>query len=309
MTLAAGSVNSRTMRAAASRSSRLVKLSSLPWWMVTLPKPVGAVGVPGRGLVRVLAVAQDADAGVRAGDLLRERLAFVGRDARAAIVGHRHVREFGRDHLVVRAGMREGLAREFEAEGLGHGRGAAGKRLQHARVVGRVDEHEHVAEVLGRRAHHARAADVDLLDQPRDGRRRVGRRLRERIEVDDHQIDQRDAVFGQRREVIGLVAPRQDAAVHPRVQRLDAAVEHLGKAGDLGHLRHGEAVGLERLRGTAGGKQLVTEVRQAAREGRQAGLVGHADQGVGRHIVRKWTFTWLDTAEPASLSLPAPDSR
>ena len=108
----------------------------------------------------------------RAGDHLRERLAFVGRDPRAAVVGHRHVREFGRNHLVVGAGMREGLAREFEAERLRHGGGAAGQRLQHPRVVGRIDEHEHVAEVLGRGAHHAGAADVDLLDQARHRRRR-----------------------------------------------------------------------------------------------------------------------------------------
>ena len=48
-------------------------------------------------------------------------LAFGGRDARAALLGHRHVREFRRDHLVVRAGVRERLAREFEAQGLRHG--------------------------------------------------------------------------------------------------------------------------------------------------------------------------------------------
>jgi hypothetical protein len=35
--------------------------------------------------------------------------------------------------------------------------------------------------------------------------------------------------------VLGQVAPRQQAAVDLGVQRLHAAVQHLGKAGDLGH--------------------------------------------------------------------------
>ena len=41
--------------------------------------------------------------------------------------------------------------------------------LEHLRVVGRIDDDEHVAEVLGRGAHQARAADVDLLDEGVEG--------------------------------------------------------------------------------------------------------------------------------------------
>ena len=36
-------------------------------------------------------------------------------------------------------------------------------------------------------------------------------------------------LFGQRREVIRPVAPRQEPAMDRRVQGLDPAVEHLGK--------------------------------------------------------------------------------
>ena len=71
-----------------------------------------------------------------------------------------------------------------------------------------------------------------------------------------------------------------------RMKRLDASIQHLGEAGDFGDLGHRETVAVQRARGTSGGQQLVTEVRQAAREGRQAGLVGHADQGKGSHMVK-----------------------
>jgi hypothetical protein len=40
----------------------------------------------------------------------------------------------------------------------------------------------------------------------------------------------------------GSVAAGQQAAMHLGVQGLDAAVQHLGEAGDLGHLGHGQAL-------------------------------------------------------------------
>ena len=65
------------------------------------------------------------------------------------------------------------------------------------------------------------------------------RRL-ERVEGDDDQVDRRDAVARQRLQVRGHVAAGQDAAVDLRVQRLHPAVEHLGEAGDLGHVADGD---------------------------------------------------------------------
>ena len=73
-------------------------------------------------------------------------------------------------------------------------------------------------------------------------------------------------MLGERREVIRLVAAREDAAVHARVQRLDAAVEHLRESGDVGDLRHGKAFRVERPGGAPGGEQVIAEVREAARE-------------------------------------------
>ena len=45
-------------------------------------------------------------------------------------------------------------------------------------------------------------------------------------------------VLLERGHVLGIVADGEDAAVDARVQRLDPAVEHLGKAGDLGDVAH-----------------------------------------------------------------------
>jgi len=55
-----------------------------------------------------------------------------------------------------------------------------------------------------------------------------------------------------RRGVILVGADRQQAAMHLRMQRLDAAVHHLGKTGQLGDIDDLEARVLERLGGAAG---------------------------------------------------------
>ena len=66
---------------------------------------------------------------------------------------------------------------------------------EHRVVVGRRHDDQHVAEILGRGAHQARAADVDLLDQIVELDARLGGGLDERIEIDDDQIDEADAVL------------------------------------------------------------------------------------------------------------------
>jgi hypothetical protein len=63
------------------------------------------------------------------------------------------------------------------------------------------------------------------------------------------------------------------------VQRLDAAVEHLGKAGVVGDLGDGQAGVGEQLGGAAGGQQLDAERVQRAGEFDDAGLVGDGEQG------------------------------
>ncbi len=65
---------------------------------------------------------------------------------------------------------------------------------------------------------------------------RLGRGLLEFIQVDDDDVDGRDAVLGDRRPVLRIIATVEDAAVHLGMQGLDAAVEHLGEAGERADL-------------------------------------------------------------------------
>ena len=103
--------------------------------------------------------------------------------------------------------------------------------LRQERVIVRdVDDHEDVAVVLRRGADHRGAADVDILDHFVE-RRAAAQRVLERIEIDDEQVDRRDAVGDHRGQMRGIVADREQAAMHARMQGLQPPVHHLGKAG------------------------------------------------------------------------------
>jgi hypothetical protein len=68
--------------------------------------------------------------------------------------------------------------------------------------------------------------------------------------------------------VLGQIAARQDAAVHLRVQRLHAAIEHLREAGVIGHFGHGQAGVGQQFGGAAGRQQLDAEADSASRSRR-----------------------------------------
>ena len=127
---------------------------------------------------------------------------------------------------------------------------------------------------------HRRAADVDVLDRILQRAAGFGDGRLERIQVDHEHIDGVDAVRGQCRTVLAQIAPRQQPAVDLRVQRLDAAVEHLGKAGVVGDLGDWQAAVGEQLRGAAGGQKPDAQRVQAAGEFENAGLVGNGNQCV-----------------------------
>ena len=109
----------------------------------------------------------------------------------------------------------------------------------------------------------------------------------ERIEVHDDEIDRRDAVLGDRRHVLGQVAPREQAAVHRGVQRLHAAVEHLGELRDVADVAHRNAGLAQRARRAAGGDELPAELVQAAGEVEQAGLVGDGEKCARHQVVER----------------------
>ena len=95
-----------------------------------------------------------------------------------------------------------------------------------------------------------------------------------------------DAVFGDGGHVLGIFAAMQDAAVNFGVQRLDAAVEHFGEAGEFGDVFDGDAGIAQQLGGASGGDEFDVQRGEFAGEVDEPGLVGDAEDGAldaGRH--------------------------
>ena len=208
-------------------------------------------------LVRVLAVAQLVDARQARRQLLRQQVVLA-----AQVLGDRGV--------VVRD-VREGLGRQRAPRpGV---EPARTQRLEDHVVVRGVDHRDHPGVVLGRRADHRRAADVDLLERLGEADVGAADGLDEGVEVHRDEVDRLDAVRRQLGRVVLAVAAGEQAAVHLRVQRLHAALEHLGAAGQRRDALDGYArLGDDGLR-AAGREQLPAEAVQALRQLGDAGLV------------------------------------
>ena len=149
---------------------------------------------------------------------------------------------------------------------------------QHALVVCRIDDDRHAGMVLRRAADQRRTADVDVLDALVVAGALGDGRL-ERIEIDHQQIDRRDAVLGGLRVVLRVAANGQQPAMHLRMQRLHAAVEHLGKAGELGDVLHRRAPSARSAAAVPPVEINSTPMPASSRGERdEARLVGHRKQ-------------------------------
>ena len=60
--------------------------------------------------------------------------------------------------------------------------------------------------------------------------------LLEGVKVHHYHVNWRNVVFSNGCNVGGILAPVKDSAVHLGMQRLHAAVEHFGEAGNLGNV-------------------------------------------------------------------------
>ena len=155
-----------------------------------------------------------------------------------------------------------------------------GQFIEHGGIIGGLDDDSHIGMVLGCGADHRRAANVDVLDAVVIVRA-LGDGFLERIKIHDEEIDRLDVVRLHRRGMVLVGADRQQAAMHARMQRLDAAVHHFGKAGQVGDIGNGEPRVLQRLGGAAGGDEIDAERGQRAGEFNQAGFVGNRQQSAG----------------------------
>ena len=131
---------------------------------------------------------------------------------------------------------------------------------------------------MGGSAHERRAADVDILDRIFQRAARFGDRLAKGIEIDDHEIDCRNTVLGQRRRMLQRIAARKNATMHLGMQRLHPAVQHFGKTGVVADFGNGESGMGERFRGASGGEQSHSQRGEAARKVDQAAFVRNGKQ-------------------------------
>ena len=118
-----------------------------------------------------------------------------------------------------------------------------------------------------------------MLDSVGKGNVGSGDGLLELVEVHHHEVDHLDIVLAGLGHVLLRVTTAQQGAVHLGVQRLHAAVHHLGIAGKLLNRGNGHARSLNRLGGSARRDNLNAKiVNQCSCEIDDAGLVGDRDQ-------------------------------
>ena len=86
-------------------------------------------------------------------------------------------------------------------------------------------------------------------------------------------------MLGCGRVVFGIAAHGEQPAMHLRMQRLQAAIHHLGKPGVLGDVLDRDAGLLQGDRRAAGRQDLDAGCGQRLAELDDAGLVGDRDQG------------------------------
>ena len=182
----------------------------------------------------------------------------------------------GRDHRIVLSRMGVCFGRKFQARSLF--RIAAGTDFtEHLLIVRRVADHRDVGPVLGRRTQHRRAADVDVLDGVLHLHIGFGNGLAERVEVHTDHVDKFDIVIFQGFQVFGIVASRQQAAVHVGVQGLDAAVADLGKARHVADVDNLDPAVGEQFHRAARGDHLPAQGTQALGEINNTRFVADTD--------------------------------
>ena len=102
---------------------------------------------------------------------------------------------------------------------------------------------------------------------------------RERLDVDDDDVDRADAVLGQLGELGRDVAPGEDAGVDRWVERLDLPADERRDRRQVGDRPDLDPIGGEMLAGAVGGEHLDAQTGQVAGEGRHTVAVRDREQG------------------------------
>ena len=142
-------------------------------------------------------------------------------------------------------------------------------------------QHCDMGVIFRRTTNHRRSADINVFDAVveigtlRDGGFK-------RVEIDRHQINRRNPMRCHLRQMLGQIAPAQNAAMHLRHERFHAAIQNFRKARMVGHILHGHARLAQRLGGAAGGENLYAARREKTAKFNQPGFVGNGKQRAAR---------------------------
>ena len=120
--------------------------------------------------------------------------------------------------------------------------------------------------VLGGAAKHRRPPDVDVFNRFLQPEVRFGDGLLEGIKVDHDQINGTDALLFDGRLVRRIAPQKKQAAVHFRVQGLEAAVEHFGVSGVITQFNDRQARLAQDPGGAARGDEFHFRPREHLRE-------------------------------------------
>ncbi len=251
---------------------------------------MGRFAVERRPLVGVLAVGQVAH-------LLHDD-GQPGREPRRADVIEvaRHLRVVGRDH-------RERLGRQALAE-LRRDLAKALDLVDDLRVLRWVAQRCHAGIVARRRGQERDAADIDHLDGLVDGHDARADLRRERLDVDDHDVDQSDALRGELFEVRRHVATREDPGVDLGMEGLDLAADERRRGRERADRLDRDAVRGERFARAVGGEDLDAKFQQVTREGRDAIAVRDRNQG-SQTVVLHPSVTLSEYSKRPRAALPA----
>ena len=166
-------------------------------------------------------------------------------------------------------------------------------------VLVRVGDDGNARVILGGRADHRRATDVDLLDalvEISPARHSLG----EGVEVAHHEVERFDVELGQLITMGLQSAISKDAGVNLRVEGLDATVEALRESGDLTDLGHRHPVGGQLLGGRAGRDDLDLGVDEGLGQLAKARLVIDGDEGSTDGLTFTHCGSFRDGSVPSS---------
>ena len=102
---------------------------------------------------------------------------------------------------------------------------------------------------------------------------------REGADVDGHDVDQPDLLGLELRELVGAVAPSENAGVYGRVKGLDLGARDRLGAGEVGDGTDDNPFGGQRQTRPVGGDDIDAEGEQVSCERNDALPVSHREQG------------------------------